>query len=365
MLSLIFTAGQSTSLFSVIIKVIQLIVLIFFILSKNLYIRNYSIFFFVLFTLIYLNKILFTGVVLDHNGYLKPVIRYVLDYLFFVFFPYLFTSSIDLKQFKDVVINSFIYSGSLLALVTLFFYWELLFSGNLVRLDQIKYYNQVSINPILLSYSSSVTLCLLLYRLKNITNKIIKISSIIILVICIVTFLLGSTRSSFIALILSLSFLFIRSNSKIYSLIFVTIASPLLILIYNIGDFSLFERLSFSINDLGSNDRFPLWHMAINEFLEFPILGGLIEVGNNWPHNILIEILMSTGLVGFIVFFLFVLSHRFSSTIKENSWLNILLIHALIWHLFSGSIYTSSLLFISLGFIDKLRFKKSPMINNI
>ena len=43
-----------------------------------------------------------------------------------------------------------------------------------------------------------------------------------------------------------------------------------------------------------------------------PVLGGSIEVSGIYPHNIILEVLMSTGIIGFMLFvYLFITAFLF------------------------------------------------------
>ena len=104
-----------------------------------------------------------------------------------------------------------------------------------------------------------------------------------------------------------------------------------------------------------------------------PIVGGTIEIvnapgykGRNiYPHNIVLEILMATGFVGFLLFILFLvpilkkIRYLINKIDINFAWVSIVLIQGVSQNLVSGSIYMASIIFFALGIINTGKNKYS------
>ncbi len=105
-----------------------------------------------------------------------------------------------------------------------------------------------------------------------------------------------------------------------------------------------------------ASGRQQLWSMAYEEFKHHPFFGGRVEVSGIYPHNVFLELLMATGIFGFLLF-LIILFKSFIRGIRAIKYDKIymipflILINGITQHLFSGSIYDAILLFIPMGMI--------------
>lgn len=120
----------------------------------------------------------------------------------------------------------------------------------------------------------------------------------------------GFARSPFLALVIGLIFLLVLKRS-IKSLIWLALAvAALLTVIYftvstGVNKLLFFER-TYKWIFLGDNSlRTPLFRRGLSIFAEHPIFGGRVLYENGmYPHNIFIELLMATGMVGCALYFL-------------------------------------------------------------
>lgn len=128
----------------------------------------------------------------------------------------------------------------------------------------------------------------------------------------------------------------------------------------------------FSGGDLSesvsANMRIMQWHSAWHQFLEHPVVGDLVyeKVFHFYPHNIVLEALMSLGLIGgFLVVVgigigikcsIKVLSNRRSVPIATFSAL--IMWMALFQAMLSGSIWSSSSFWISMGVTTAFALEK-------
>jgi len=91
------------------------------------------------------------------------------------------------------------------------------------------------------------------------------------------------------------------------------------------------------------------WEVAWNSFLDGPIIGDCYVInyfGVTYPHNIYIEVLMATGVIGGLLFLCILLSLIFKSPKNDNQVaIYVLFLVPLFSGLFSGNIFFNPLLF--------------------
>ena len=181
--------------------------------------------------------------------------------------------------------------------------------------------------------------------------------------------IISGSRSPFLAAVLSLLLYFYLSFrqrprfSRVVMLILILLFGYLLAeFLSRYFSLKFFSRLEavFSIGSgsgsggesLSITSRMTSFRGGIEQFYSAPILGdSIIEKNTNfYPHNIMIESLMSTGLIG--TFFLCVtMIYAFSCavTICRNNtphlWTVLLFVQLLIFHQFSGALWSAAALF--------------------
>jgi O-Antigen ligase len=122
---------------------------------------------------------------------------------------------------------------------------------------------------------------------------------------------------------------------------------------------NVLEKLRFDNigEDVNSTSRFDLMSQGISEFNSSPLFGSghcLPTIGCDGPHNIFVEVLMATGVVGMLVFLFALVPALFSSvrTLRSGSAIvGILFIQYLTGSQFSGTIWGNSTLWLSLGLV--------------
>ena len=128
---------------------------------------------------------------------------------------------------------------------------------------------------------------------------------------------------------------------------------------------SIFQRTGGTFEGENIGIRYELNNAGLDVFYDSPFFGKQIELvnvagfDNIWPHNFVVEIMMSTGIIGLLLFlsiFLFGLRKSlFMAKLNINYlWIPILLFQAIIQYLFSTPFYNAVLLFIPLGIIFSL-----------
>lgn len=296
--------------------------------------------------------------------------EYVFYLLSFCVLPFLFFKEIDIARYNKRILDCFILSGMLLGVVTVYLYSDIILSGKISRLNQAKYlgYDISTINPLLLAYSASLTIGLILFKLIFIPTKSILINAYYYLSLGLsgIMVLLGASRGSILVLASTMLLFYTFGNYKVKKRITYLAAFMISLLIWGalrIGS-SIFDRTANISEDVksgsSSSERIELWTSAWHEFINNPIFGGNIEVGGYYPHNLFLEILMATGIVGFIFFLIPLLKSikngiRFAKSDIQYLWILIVLIQGLLHYFFSEALYYAILIFIPMGMLFSKR----------
>ncbi len=154
-----------------------------------------------------------------------------------------------------------------------------------------------------------------LYQLlyKFIANKYFQIIAVLGFFIGMYIMYASGTRSPFVALVLGVLFLlWVKNKQKVLfgflTLLFIGVVALVILNPQFSGEneSSFFARMTKSITTGDSSGRGSLYQQGIQIFREHPIVGGRILYENGmYPHNIFLEVLMATGIVGFVLYFLF------------------------------------------------------------
>lgn len=372
--------GGSSTIITIPIRVLILVILFFLMIKRNNGIRAIEDTLMKLLSFLYVLRIfyeLFRG----NSDYHISTILFLFYFLGFVFIPYLLISntSYEIKNLK-LIYNSILYSSVLFALSAIYFYSSFIGQqigriSNIIDRDSDNYFSPLSMSAcgalgFLLSLSFFMTT-------KEIRFKK-KILVLLVIFLCFIPLILGSSKGSFVALLIAISFIFFYLKGfkkKIWFLVFfflLIIIASYLIEIIGSNIIVRFMDIGESI-DTGkrsSGIRVEIWKACINQFIYNPIFGNSLEseyLGAK-PHNIFLEIMVSTGLFGLIPF-LFLIWRCFKIAIKIvkkfplYSWISGLFIFNFIISLFSGSLYSATWLFISIALL--ISFKKNILSNNI
>lgn len=373
-LVLFYRIGQPelSRFFSIPLRILLVISMIYYLINNRGNILNRKLNFFILliFTILYIFKI----VVSEINAYKNPELsrnwfEYIFYFVSYCVLTYFFYSSINYKkQFKSII-QPIILSGFLFGIVTIFAYFPYIISGTMGRISYLKYETgEDTINPLSLAYSSVLTLTsivfLFLFSPTKINNRS-KFYYLLVIFVSLLMFSIGSSRGALLTIfmvILTLIF-YTKRSIKLYLISAVAVIIPIFILVNNSVGGDLFERSTATIEDGGDSIRKNLRLEALEEFEKHPFFGGQIEVSHTYPHNILIEILMATGVVGFFIFIIFLLRHlikiiNLTKINVFNLYILLLFLNGFIIYSFSGSIWGAILIFFPLGLINSLEYRK-------
>ncbi|WP_120335743.1 O-antigen ligase family protein [Sphingobacterium siyangense] len=362
-LAIIISLGLTSlsRFYSIPLRILTLIAMTY-VISKN-YRRLFSkrnkgvMFIVVIFWILYFLKIIY-HVNMGYSLFRPSGLEYMFYAIAFCVFPFFTYASIDFSKYKMTILNSMIFSGFVFGLVCLYLYKDVLSMG-VGRISNLKYIDQNAsdtLNPLALSYGGVLTLVLCLYKLIYIPLKgwSEKIYIYITIGLSLVLFFLGASRGSMIALVLSAGLFLYFGSFKVRTRALLAIIVSLPILIYGavLSGSNIFSRLEETVES-GNVGRGELWEDAWNEFALHPFLGNRIEVGF-YPHNMFLETLMSTGIVGFVLLIIILFKGYkkiwFKSK-KDVAYLIPFIIanQAISQHIVTGALYFSILVFFSMG----------------
>lgn len=278
------------------------------------------------------------------------------------------------NQFLNLL-NKYLYFFVLIfcMLVTIFFSE---YVGHVSRLSTTHVDDESVVSPLILSYNSSILLGFTISLILN-TPKTLKVYSLIIFSFVVggITFALGSSRGAIVALIFSIFILTLVMLKKrtafrlTSSVVIIVIIFGSLVNYLNKSVFNRFTSLAQSISEgSGSSEvRFLMWKNALSVFSDNVLFGGgfSLERFSTHPHNIYFEVLMSSGIIGFLFFIIPLLSvfyFLFLFTRRDNQWAFLLVLYSqnIAASFFSTSIVTAAWLSLSIGLVlSQLKLTKN------
>ncbi|RST26689.1 O-antigen ligase family protein [Chryseobacterium lacus] len=371
-LSFFFNLGiaEFSRYYTVSLRFILLLIMLYYILKASKNVEKNSIIstIFVFFSILYIFKILYTAN--TGNNTSLQWYEYVFYYISYVFVPFWFFSFVNLHLSKDIIINATISSGFLLSVVSVYIFREVLTSGGIGRISQLsEITGEEIISPLVLSYSGALTILFCIYKLLYYRDIKIghKVYLYFTIILSFTIFFLGATRGALLFLVFGTICLILFTNlrRKLLLVISLICSMPLVIFILDATGSALLERTTDATQG-DTSGRDVLWSEALAEFWRNPILGGMIEVSGIYPHNIFIEVLMATGILGGILIGLIIIKTIRTGIIlvKINPAFIVavlLTLNGLILQFFSGALWTSILLFAGVGLLNKnynIEYKK-------
>ena len=307
--------------------IVSLIVILFIILFKFRSVprlKSYEICY-----LIFVSYCIFSCAFFENN---ELIIRYILGII--VMSSVYILLRIILKEIKKEKILEIINSvGMIFCIITLIYYFMGLFtlnfnfSGNgimeygvLIDRNIPRIISLASSDPNITGFIMTIFAFTFLRNIKKIKNKIGFILSIII---ALLTFSRGAIIAYCFAILISF-ILYSKLNLKkiIFGIIKVGIVFFILFTIINyITNNEIIEilekRFSNTISDGGSG-RLALWSLSISNFLSNPLFG--IGLNNSQLytdgvhiHNTILEVLSETGMIGFLLYFIYLMQILFTS----------------------------------------------------
>jgi O-antigen ligase len=291
--------------------------------------------------------------------------EFLLYFLAFSALPVIIISGLKLTQRDyNAIRSAILVSSLLLAVATLFFYRQLI--GTVGRISLAIASDENYISPLALSYCGTLALGVgITYWMENKLQGWNKLMVSAAVLSSLVPFYLGSSRGSIFALLLPFVIMFMckkgsASSIRILVILLVTVVGG--VYLGHMFGSNIIERFTDIGSDISEgNDeaiRLQMWRSGLEQFFDNPIFGNSLEADKfmMYPHNIIIEVLLSTGIVGLIPFSIIIIN-GFKRVIfiykndPRNAWIAVIFIQSFIQCMFSGAIYTSSWIWCSLGLL--------------
>jgi O-antigen ligase len=233
--------------------------------------------------------------------------------------------------------------------------------GSVIDLNR---WNVEALNPISMGHLG-VTLALLgaASFLSRPTSFSVVAASIGLIVPGLAVAILANSRGPLVALTTAFALLVLaRANRKRTLALGAALAVVAVYIATQHSDFifghgGVFDRF-ISVQegrDLSSELRLTAYKSALSQFWQSPFFGGVVEepVTHFYPHNVVLEALMATGVFGGLPFILLLVlsllsSWRILRSDSPNVWVALLCVQYIVGAQFSGGLYNSTAMWILL-----------------
>lgn len=260
--------------------------------------------------------------------------------------------------------------------------FSILFGRATFYAERLTFHETLNSNGLGMAVVQLAIFLLAIMYFKNIQQN--KKINIILVLCCIFIILLTGSRTSLIAILGTISFLFIyyglfneEKRIKIqYILIPIILFFAVLFIINNVK-IEMFNRFTAdSVMETGGSGRSEIWQSALeNVFPKYPIFGVGIGVENTVAalspyglpnnvgiHNMYITLLIQTGIVGTIIFLSVILKHTFYSLknikVNRNMFLPALMLVAALINGIGEEVYAERFIWVAIGMIYVLLKKR-------
>ncbi len=338
--------------------------LVFYIKSEKLK-PDITMYLFLIFSFFYLARILIDE--LKDLKYYVETYTLIIYYITFCLFPFmlLVNTKMNFDDF-NIIRRSVLFSGFIFSALALNFFSK--YIGTVSRLTSGTAENDV-MSPLALSYCSILIIGVAVaYWMENSVSFKEKIFLLVLIGLSVVPFLLGASRGSLIALLIPFLIMLIAKpgiKKKISTIFFIVLFIAGTITLSEASGSGLVDRFTSTTSDMEEGNesaiRTVMWHTALEQFMNHPIMGDRLGVANfsTHPHNILVEALQTTGLLGFVplLFFLLLIFKKIVTIFRrlpKYSWVGVIFIQSLMQYLFSGSIYGAAWVFTSAAIVVAL-----------
>lgn len=245
--------------------------------------------------------------------------------------------------------------------------------------SNVRYDANSTINTIMYGQSGCALALISLFGFVHYKKTLLKILFALTFALGILSIAKAGSRSPVVVLALVSIFYMIARLGKVKGLLILTTVFGIILININaiiglLGSMgsSLAVRLTSMIQDRETSGRDVIYANTLSIIEESPIFGSyyLIPKGigaGGYPHNYFLEVFMTTGAVGGVIFLALVLYSLFKSynLIRAqhfSGWIIILYLQILVYGMFSTGLYTSQDFWILLFFISSLRFNQSVSV---
>ena len=225
---------------------------------------------------------------------------------------------VDINQLKKSTVKFLIFVNVITSIIVIYTLGGLSIESFSRRAMITNDESKLVLNGIIISYTGEV-LCIVSFALILLNKEIKKVKLLLAFLLGLFNLIIGSSRGPMLSfLFCSLFIIFVSlmrirmTYANIMKIISVVIGIVIfyfifLITLFKTTKISIILRLISLFESGGTTDmdeRPLFFKSAWNQFLSYPILGDqyLSRYSNYYPHNIYLEVLMSLGIIGAVVF---------------------------------------------------------------
>jgi len=327
---------------------------------------------FILFSILYVGRILYDGAVKD-NLIEQTLESYLSYFILSMFLPALFFMRINISLINIRLEKIFFYGMMILTLYFTISYYDKLGTA------RIKGTEDGALSILSIGYVSALMIALSINTFfnKKRVSQVRPVIALLAIAFSIIPLILSASRGPVLAIALSIFIILIRSKTKWKNM---KVSMLFLLVVLLSGYFqdaveksgsaliSRITNISADIdNDESSAFRLHLWREAIDLYKESPILGSQLELeSGGYPHNIILEAFMTTGTIGGGIFLYLILlaSYRaFKSTNDPNlSWLSVLFFISLGLYSVSGAIWGANWIIVPMAIFIGMKKSYKPTL---
>lgn len=236
--------------------------------------------------------------------------------------------------------------------------------------------NLQSLNPISTGHLGCTLLLLAIYRLNQPNRQLSlfeKIGLCIAILLGGMVLIKAASRGPLVSVIVCMLIISLQATSikkatltvAVLILFFATFVALTLTGFISLESIILRTNEASAGTDISVLGRYTAYTGAIEQFTSNPIFGNALEekLTGFYPHNVILESLMSTGLAGGLPFvalmtIVIYISLAWTSRRLAEGWIGLLFIQYFVGAQFSGSIYLSTTMWCLCGAIIGLQFKR-------
>ncbi|HPQ35358.1 MAG TPA: O-antigen ligase family protein [Tenuifilaceae bacterium] len=288
-----------------------------------------------------------------------PGYEFILYSILYSIVPFFYFSQRKTNYEYNLIFNAIYHSGIVFSIFSILIWIQIIIEkGTFLK-------GLLPFSSLIMSYSTVIllTICISKLLFEKLDKKNRK-KMYVGIAFAIIPFLISGSRGAMLALFVSL-FLGITFFSKykikfryiligLFSFVSVIILASIIYPNYLLRFIELFNKIG---QGESANVRIDIWITSLKQFLSSPIYGDSIQTDlGGYSHNIWIEALMSTGLIGFIPLALLTVSGFIKgvNVLKlqsPHSWIVVYFFQGIINAMFSGNLYSSIDFYVGLALV--------------
>lgn len=248
--------------------------------------------------------------------------------------------------------------------------------------SNIRYDANSTINSIVYGQTGCALALIAVYGFINKPKKLHRFFFILAFIIGIISIAKAGSRSPVVVLVLVTTFYLISRLGSFkglmlilgFSFLIFIFLNPLLEFLDSIGS-NIAVRLTNMVVEKETSGRDSIYQNTWNIIQTAPLFGAYYVLpsgvgAGGYPHNFFLEVLLATGLLGSVPFFILIIvslfrSYRILSIKHPSSWLVILYLQILTYGMFSIGLYTSQDLWVLLFYIISINMKSKEFLSEV